>query len=934
MVDDVYDSDEKPRCVFDPQGRLIELHLCYLKLSQIPSDVWQFSSLQRLNLSNNKLSNLPPELGRLTSMQKLKLSNNKLSSLPPQLGQLTSLQKLDLSSNQFSSLPHELGRLTALQELDMANNQLVSLPSELSRLTALRTLNLCLNRLSNLPPELGRLTALQSLFLNNNPLQSPPPEIIEQGIPAILSYLQSLQQPSVERFEAKVILVGEGGMGKTSLLRALRAQPFLQELPATHGIEVEMLYPPHPTRAGQRMTLYTWDFGGQEIYQATHQFFLTRRSVYLLVWNARLGAEACRLSFWLDTITGHAPDAKIVLVATHYDLWQVPGINLASYQRHYPQIVGLCTASNRTGQGLDTLKTTLTHLIAQTPFVGQWWPHTWVCAEQKLLARHEHHVDLATFITICAQEHIVDETERETFGRYLHDLGKILYFYDDPVLRTLIVLKPNWISKAISRVLLDNQVRQVGGILEHRDLARIWAMDEQGQPYPRSLFPIFLRMMERFELCYQLEPERPGQPVHQSLIPQLLSEQPPASLPPVPTQLAPGQVLAQMRYTLSIVPAGLMSWFLVRTHRYSQRQHWREGARLAYAGQQAHIELNTQQREISIQVWGPFPYTFLLILKQTLDDLLHTFQGLRVQRKIPCRCSFQQQFPHTLVYEDLEKQLARGHDSIVCPEGTRLSLATLLYGLHDSTIPHMVTTVQKTQQVITQTLVADQQVHQVSTTEIQQMFARLNQGQEFLYRTLLQQQQRQMQLERQKISNTCPGLFLLERAAPKPINPHDWVSRAYRLRLFCQYPQGPHPVRGEAGYEVRQGEAWWNAMSPWLRRIVKMLEIGLPLGKAVNEVFKQVDIERFAPEIDVFHEILADLPEIRVIDALDNAQLDAKVQTMQRVEGVALEALHTFLQGQPRPWQGLSQIITDDGTILWLCEQHRKEFEANLITAI
>src|SRR5437868_5680947 len=68
LVDDIYDSDEEPRCVFDPQGRLIELHLCYLKLSQFPSDVWRFSSLQRLNLSNNGFSNLPPELGRLTAL--------------------------------------------------------------------------------------------------------------------------------------------------------------------------------------------------------------------------------------------------------------------------------------------------------------------------------------------------------------------------------------------------------------------------------------------------------------------------------------------------------------------------------------------------------------------------------------------------------------------------------------------------------------------------------------------------------------------------------------------------------------------------------------------------------------------------------------------------------------------------------------------------
>ena len=30
-----------------------------------------------------------------------------------------------------------------------------------------------------------------------------------------------------------------------------------------------------------------WDFGGQEIYHATHQFFLTRRSLYVLVDDTR-----------------------------------------------------------------------------------------------------------------------------------------------------------------------------------------------------------------------------------------------------------------------------------------------------------------------------------------------------------------------------------------------------------------------------------------------------------------------------------------------------------------------------------------------------------------------------------------------------------------------------------------------------------------------
>ncbi len=497
-------SWQKQCCEYNEQGRLIKLHLCGLELAQVPSEVWQCSTLQELDLSNNQLSTLPAEVGNLSSLLYLYLDNNQLSILPAEVGNLTALQWLYLSNNQLSTLPAEVGNLTALQWLYLSDNQLSTLPAEMGNLTSLQSLFLDNNQLSTLPAEVGNLTSLQWLFLDSNPLQSPPPEIIAQRTPAILAYLRTMQQANIERFEAKVILVGEGGMGKTSLLRGLRQQPFTQDLPATHGIEVSTLYAPHPTRSQQEITLYTWDFGGQEIYQATHQFFLTQRSVYLVVWNARLGVEACRLSDWLDTISGHAPDAKILLVATHSDLWSKPTINLVSYQQRYPQIAGLCTISNRTGQGFDDLKAKIAEVAAQTLFVGQKWPRTWVNAEQALLARPEHHIDAATFIATCSQQKIEDETERETFGRYLHDLGKILYFHDDPVLSMLIVLKPNWISKAISRVLVDPHVEQMGGVLEHRELARIWATDEQGQAYPRTLYPIFVRMMERFELCYQL----------------------------------------------------------------------------------------------------------------------------------------------------------------------------------------------------------------------------------------------------------------------------------------------------------------------------------------------------------------------------------------------------------------------------------------------
>jgi len=51
---------------------------------------------------------------------------------------------------------------------------------------------------------------------------------------------------------------------------------------------------------------------GQQIYHATHQFFLTERSLYMVAWNARLGAEQGKLHYWLDTIKALAPKAPVL----------------------------------------------------------------------------------------------------------------------------------------------------------------------------------------------------------------------------------------------------------------------------------------------------------------------------------------------------------------------------------------------------------------------------------------------------------------------------------------------------------------------------------------------------------------------------------------------------------------------------------------------
>ena len=152
------------------------------------------------------------------------------------------------------------------------------------------------------------------IYVEDCPLTNPPPEIVKQGNDAILNYFREREVAGVDHlYEAKMLILGEGGAGKTSLLRRLY-QPG-QELPTesetTRGIAIYR----HEFRLrnGRPFRLNVWDFGGQQIYHATHQFFLTHRSLYVLVDDTRKDYKSVSdegFKYWLELIDvfgGHSP---------------------------------------------------------------------------------------------------------------------------------------------------------------------------------------------------------------------------------------------------------------------------------------------------------------------------------------------------------------------------------------------------------------------------------------------------------------------------------------------------------------------------------------------------------------------------------------------------------------------------------------------------
>lgn len=926
-----------------------------------------WAGLPRLSLATNHWS--PGVAGVVAELapQRLSLESVNYRGLEPVLDRVEEDQipALDVARLLDEEVRQRILGFHWLAGLGLSFNGLTSLPPEIAQLTQLKELNLDGNRLRGLPPELARLTRLERFSVNENPdLRTPPPEIVAQGNAAIMEFLAELLRGYQTRYEAKLLIVGEGGTGKSSLLRALQGQPFDAHLSTTHGIAIERLtFTPandsasgHDRKAADQMILNVWDFGGQQIYHTTHQFFMTKRSLYLLVWNARLEPEQGRLDHWLRNIQVLAPEAPVLLVATHIDE-RAEDFNYDRFAAAYPQLMGHVGVSNRTGEGVAELRQRVIYLASQLPLMEQMWPETWVAAEEALAARPEQYTDQESFLHSCTAAGVPAEIASDTLSDYLHDLGKILHYRDDDSLYDFVVLQPNWLTHAISRVLDDPGVRAEQGILRHSQFTRIWDTDERGQSYPRHLYPRFQRLMERFLISYQLEREHAYGPPTRSLVPLLLPHRPPPDLTPW-EQVLPDQPEIRMVFRLlDFVPPGMMSWFIVLTHAYAQGIHWREGVRLVYGRHtgeqgeekdergehQAQVVLNPSTRELWIRVKGPMPKNFFGILQHTVNDRIirRYFEGLRYRREIPCNCHEQrgEKEPCTYFhdYERLADRMEKGVLTAECGDFyEQVSVPELLEGIHHTANDRFA------EKLRTIEIQIDKKAEQLRTgqADIQEELARqrveVSQGFEHLRREFV----RQWNFQMQQLHSQSPNTFVILSGQRGALHPRTLLDREHRLHLICQHPPHPHVVSGHPGYRLHQSHEWWQEVAPWLAQLSGYLKY-IPSVGGVAEAYDKAFHEQIKLSLKVFELAQKVIPDDLAApdekaDLLEHQPARSRPQPVptgrgrdvpspQQATGSALRALHAFLQqaDPKKEWAGLSRIVNNDGGILWLCPQHR-----------
>jgi len=954
------------------------LDISHNHLTSLPELTWP-NQLRTLDISHNQLTSLPQSLANLPELQSLDAQVNKLTSLPESLGELKALEVLNLRYNQLQNLPESLGQLEHVRRLDLNQNRLTSLPESMGQLRQLESLELEDNALTDLPPSLSQLYSLEVMRLSGNPLNLELRTAYSFGHDALRRYLIANAAAEVVLNEAKLILIGEGEVGKSCLLGALREDPWVEGRPTTHGIDIKTVKVTEPN-TNTVITLNGWDFGGQRVYRPTHQLFFSSPAIYLVVWKPREGPQQGFVNEWIRLVKYREPDAKIFVVSTHggpkerqpdidrQEIWSLFGADMV---QEFFQVENKPDEETGERRGIAKLKDAIARVALSLPEVGRKIPKRWEDTRRALKETGAPYMLLEKVLEFC-RERKMEEAEAKDFVRISHRLGHLVHYEHDPALRDIVILKPDWLSTAISFVLDDQQTRDAHGLVEFAHLARLWN-DPQRPPesrYDAELHPLFLRLMERFDLSYKVaipsEPEdaigflqrlrnafamgknpKESATVHYtSLIAQLVPDVRPDAIPGWTDQVSEGDQeqsqicrIVEIESRQSAAAEGLFFQLIVRLHKYSLGRaeylysvHWRRGLVLEddYG---ALALLEHIGNDVRISVRSPYPERFLSALTYEVKWLVQTFwAGLRCEIMVPCLN------PKNCIglfeVQSLLENKKRNHPKQPCHICNEWQSIELL--LHNAPAARAVPfdELLANSNEVLRRLEAVRMQLQKQHVEMMGGLGSLNANDRRLMskvdavftgllRTLTDE------------AKDGPRLFSFEPISPGFFDRPKWISEKFRITLWCEHSRLPLPSLcgkdDERGvYELTLPRDWVVKAAPFLKLVTGILSLVAPIASSATKLMlDDAWYNRIEKQLDLGQKSLDSVIKggEKVGSWLSHSDApNMELGELVEAQGAVLRQLHSWLKQKDSSFGGLVRVQNKRQEFLWVHPQFEREY--------
>lgn len=250
---------------------------------------------------------------------------------------------------------------------------------------------------------------------------------------------------------------------------------------------------------------------------ATHQFFLTRNSLYLLVLNGRGGGEDLDAEYWLKHIESFGGESPVIVVQNKIAAHSFE-LNYRGLRSRYQQIRGFIKTDCEYGDGISELCKFVSTVLEEMPGVGMPFPAEWFGVKKQIESLGLDYISYETYCQICEHQGVHDGAERDALCGILHCLGIALNYRDDPRLREASILKPEWVTNGIYRIINARTLAKRQGELRMADLAQV--LDSFRYPPEKQFF--LMELMRKFNLCFPFSEDS-----DRYLVPDLLGKEEP-----------------------------------------------------------------------------------------------------------------------------------------------------------------------------------------------------------------------------------------------------------------------------------------------------------------------------------------------------------------------------------------------------------------------